>query len=1332
MAERKWGAITSGATFESLGTTIVFFEDPQASLFGRRGKDGGQDARSGNSKRVFQIKHHENGSAAAAIRDAKREAEKIEKYRQPGHDRHGQWSGVTHWRLVTNAAFNPTDKQTWDTEVVPLFSSLGLFADYWGRAALDGLLDKHPEIHRSFFDNETRVFLSLPEVKERLPNLEPFLRRNELGPFCGRTAEKTTIHQFLASDKLFLVIHGAGGTGKTRLLVEAGNDVATDGKWQVLWANVESMAATGAWFEGVVPERATLLLVDEPSDEMLLQQLAEQLGGRVGRTAKWKVAVTVRSPKDPVLRFIRGARMTQRVQEMPLSPLSPSEAEDMCFELFTTSKLRLLPKDKRRELSRQLSQKYDHHPVWLTLAVQHVEDHGDLRQIPVDAKALADEYLHEIENSQSQVSPMSVRALLRWVALIGSVNREDDAVIKLVGDGCGIGSALVVRERIASLVHRHALAERGARNRLIELKPDVLRDHVLLRWLAMNADGTHPEASDDALQLMENIRGAAVKGALSGPGQAILLSLARTEFLLRLSGHDLRLISRLFESLEASVPSMSASQRVALSGVLEAVAPLHPRAAVSLVFVLRRESVPDETVDGIFGAKVIGQTDVLLSLAWLLFGGAMGAESPSDRKAVLSELCALAEAEAELSPKLPRGLPNDGKRSVSLITRVIEGGPQFRSEFDDAAKQLSLELIDALMKHPPSRGQIALLKALVQPMLALERHQSWANDRSVTWRTFAIAKGTPAWTARAEVFDKLKAALSADSTPSDSLVQLWHVLAAAHQNTNQLYGRERNAKYHSALLDDLTWMQKVLAGRNANWKELAAAREVWKWHHHYEKELTLKDAAIELEKLYMTNDLAKEFSPLLSQDDFSSREARIEDKGTELASVPHPEDIEAFLDRAVAFLGGDDKLLSLLGLAWSLGAHAESHEVVRQFVSFSLMDPTLRPRTEFGVTTAVRWAATVRSSHPARASLLVSELLTQCANDIRRTNLLERVYGRVPKLRDVGEFTAEEHELLRNSRELFMRTGRDVVFVAALALTVGHDWSELRPILEEVLRAIPPERLSPAICSLVEAVYFATQEDSAAPPPSGLAEWLMSQLFALPDFDDLGSTGEWHLAEIVKRLGELDIRWLLGALERRHEQEHAAGAEYKVRAVSHNVRISKYVRKIVAEDATDTVVTNAVEKLLDFVSDDGTIGYYLPEVLRDIDPDGLVVPTTVAARARSGAGTAVVQKLARIGGAYATNSPPWRTISIATIRAAAPDGPKALSSVYSALGEWSISSWSGVPGEVPPIFIAAVTEARTALESEGEDDLRPYWRDRLAFAEAELREQEELAKERGQ
>jgi hypothetical protein len=48
---------------------------------------------------------------------------------------------------------------------------------------------------------------------------------------------------------------------------------------------------------------------------------------------------------------------------------------------------------------------------------------------------------------------------------------------------------------------------------------------------------------------------------------------------------------------------------------------------------------------------------------------------------------------------------------------------------------------------------------------------------------------------------------------------------------------------------------------------------------------------------------------------------------------------------------------------------------------------------------------------------------------------------------------------------------------------------------------------------------------------------------------------------------------------------------------------------------------------------------------------------------------------------------------------------------------------------VPPIFIAAVADARAALDAEDQQDLLPYWQQRLAGAEAELRQQEERAKE---
>lgn len=1316
MAERKWGGISNGATFESLATSVVFFEDPGASLFGRRGKDGGQDARSGDGTRVFQAKHHENGSAASAIRDAKSEAKKIEEYREPGHTRHEQWNGVTHWRLVTNAAFNPADKLTWDSEVAPLFSKQGLVADYWERATLDALLDKHPEIHRSFFENETRVLLSIPEVKERLPAQEPFLHREVLGPFCGRSVEKREIREFLASNKLFLVVHGAGGTGKTRLLVEAGDEIAADGEWQVLWANVESMATTSAWFEAVVPERATLLLVDEPANEALLQQLAEQLGGRVGRTAMWKVAVSVRSPKDPVLRFLRGARLKARVEERALAPLPLDDAEAMCFELLKTGRLSIWSEDDRREAAKQLSTRFARFPVWLTLAVQHLEDHGNLKQIPADAEALADEYLREVEQNQASVSAEAVRSLLRWVALVGPVNREDEATTKLIGEGSGASSVAVVRERLASLVRRRALSERGARNRIVELKPDVLRDHVLLRWLTAEVGGaSEVVASDDAKALLETVRNAALSGPLSGLGRAILVALARTESLLRFSGHDLRLLSTLFAALEEALPSMSANQRLALADAIEAVALFHPAGAASLTRTMRLTPVPDETIDGLFGRRVVGQADVLLSLAWPLFHGAMGAEAPAEREAVLRELCALVEAEAQLAPKLPRGLPNDGRRAAALVTRVLEGGPQFWSDYDDTAGTLCSELITALWQGPPTPGQAALLKALVEPVLSLERRQSWSDDRSFTWRTVAIVPGTPAWTTRDSILARLKAALATGNTPRDSRVQLWHVFSRV---------RDGNA------LEMLKWTYDAVAGRSLTIEELTAAREVWDWYRRYEKTPELKAVADALEALYSNNDLAMEFQPLLpSIENWKEREEYSCAKAADLAQASSPDEISAFLNRAIAFFGGAQSLLDLSSVARSLGAQAESREVVRQFILEWIKPVSVDPRAEFVVVAAVSWVATVRGVAPERAHVLVRELLDECGSDERRAHLLERIYGRIPKLRDVGSFTVAERELLRNARELFASTSRDSVFVAALALSVGEDWPTVQPLLEDVLQAVPAERLPQLMHALVDAIYWAVQEESAPQPPSGLGEWLMSQLLALPDLDNIGANGAWRLNEILKRLGRPDVRWLPRALRRRQQQESANGNETKSRAVSYNARISKYVRQVDAASALDADVKAALAELLDFVPDNGSVGYYLPEILRDVDPAGLEVPAAVAARAVLATDAEGVRRLARIGGAYAVNSSPWRTVALAAIRAASRFGAEALRSVYSSLGERGIRSWSGSVGEVPPVFVAAVAEARAALDAEVEVDLRPYWQRRLATAEAALREQEEHAKE---
>ena len=77
----------------------------------------------------------------------------------------------------------------------------------------------------------------------------------------------------------------------------------------------------------------------------------------------------------------------------------------------------------------------------------------------------------------------------------------------------------------------------------------------------------------------------------------------------------------------------------------------------------------------------------------------------------------------------------------------------------------------------------------------------------------------------------------------------------------------------------------------------------------------------------------------------------------------------------------------------------------------------------------------------------------------------------------------------------------------------------------------------------------------------------------------------------------------------------------------------------------DPEVRKAVEALVDFVSDHGTVGHYLPEILQDVDPEGLLIPAEVTRRLAHVTSKEDVWPLARVAGIYAIGSSAWRTIA---------------------------------------------------------------------------------------
>jgi len=530
------------------------------------------------------------------------------------------------------------------------------------------------------------------------------------------------------------------------------------------------------------------------------------------------------------------------------------------------------------------------------------------------------------------------------------------------------------------------------------------------------------------------------------------------------------------------------------------------------------------------------------------------------------------------------------------------------------------------------------------------------------------------------------------------------------------------------LLQELEWTERELRRRSVGLQELVAAREMWDWHARFENEASLQAAAERLNALYKTNSLAAEFEPLLDMHDHQEAEARADAKVDELARGDAIA-IREFVQRAVQFCATAGDVGRLNSIAWKLGRRASKYDGVASFVRDSLGDSTEAVPRALVLTCAAGWfSAALDAPGPRPRHALVEDLLQACAADTLRLDLVARLYGGARASEDLAAMTTEEHLLLRGLQPLFRQNGRLLEFIGCLGTTVNYDWSAVRQNLEECLREVLADQLVAAVRTLVNAAYWAVRDTPKIVLPSEFSCWLLEQVLLLPDVDDLGGDCEWHLKEILKRVVRPPITWLAQVLAKRSEDEKtlAPGTQ---RTIGHNSRISSYVARATSERMNDPDLTRALGSLIDLVSNDGTIGYRLPEVLSDVDPEGLFVPHEVARRVRSEPVPETVRRLARIARAYALGGPSWRLIARPVLERAATSSERARRSLFAALSDRGIRSWSSRVGEVSEVQVGAVDDARRALESEADVHFTPFWEWMLARAEAELRDEEELAKE---
>jgi len=602
MSTLNWGLIKDGGAFESLMHAILYAEDSQIILFGRPGRDSGQDARSSDGTVVYQAKYRKKMTMHAAVKSALEELKNIKSYRQPEHSNYRHWRNANKWILVGNFEVNPNDEDKWRTKVVPEFLQAGLTAEYWGRERLERRLIAHPEIRDVFFGGENRVFVGLKEAHDLLAT-ECVGGVNLDKSIIGREKGLKTIKEFAKfEDKRILPIVGPGGVGKSRLLYEALAALAEDG-WRVLWALPYTMARSSRWFylfNGIQP---TCIAIDDPDDYNLLRTVVEQLAASERRN--WKVIVACRSEKADMLRRFSTNRNV--AASLSLKPLNEPSAKEL---------LRSILGNSIQDAFLHTVYSYTRGiPGWLCLIADLVRQNS-LEELPTTIDQIAAMYVESCIETLLADQQSHGRTLLRWLSLWGPVSldiSDADQPQLCFLEKQGIDKSLIP-QLLKHFVTAGIVNNWGVGKRLYSIQPMIIREYILANWLLEKTNGEY-QVNPEGKQL--------IKLLLDGNIPTIDMayqSLSRLAYSRLEDSQAYSFLQQLFDAMVTVARDGNVIEQQRLLGLIERLGSADPENALDVLKAIRENPKENMEVDvPLWGKTTFSHAKITAKLPWTLF-----------------------------------------------------------------------------------------------------------------------------------------------------------------------------------------------------------------------------------------------------------------------------------------------------------------------------------------------------------------------------------------------------------------------------------------------------------------------------------------------------------------------------------------------------------------------------------------------------------------------------------------------------------------------------------------------------------------------------------------
>jgi len=396
---------------------------------------------------------------------------------------------------------------------------------------------------------------------------------NHEGPFIGRDSELARLVSFLEGNDRVLLLKAPGGSGKSRLLLEAARIAATKSNMpRVLFVDVG--AQWTAEDINRLPVTPLVLVFDDAHRRADLDRI---IAACSQHNPNARFVVSCRPSAVNIVRpYIAPLLDGVTMLELDLAPLTREHSEDLARHN--------LPKDLHH-LAPQLVQIADRNPLVISVGARCIAE----QRVTPDVLESTSEVFTDIVLDRLLDDPglrtqdaATRQRILEVLAAVGPVSTESDDFITALAK---IINAAVhdVRRVLASLEKAAIVVRRG---RLVRVSPDVVADHLLYR-AAVDENGKPTGFVESVV-------------AIFSPAllENILANAAELDWRAAATAKHESVLARTWKDLLAALPAATRPQRAQLLSQLKRAAVFAPEEVIRIAEWLANhpDAPPDESL----------------------------------------------------------------------------------------------------------------------------------------------------------------------------------------------------------------------------------------------------------------------------------------------------------------------------------------------------------------------------------------------------------------------------------------------------------------------------------------------------------------------------------------------------------------------------------------------------------------------------------------------------------------------------------------------------------------------------------------------------------------